>query len=105
MIQTVHTLFGSMSSSTTASQTEFVAEESETGVTEEPSTRLAPATEEIVRSLRHAIDDDDLIEELLWNRLRYCEKPIPLNGVFLNSSSRTTQSLLNDQWTTCIRRS
>jgi hypothetical protein len=59
-----------MSQSTTPTQREFVAEEFETSVTEETTTQLAREIEEIVRSLRRAIGDDDLIEELLRNPSR-----------------------------------
>ncbi|KYH24015.1 N-6 DNA methylase [Halalkalicoccus paucihalophilus] len=59
-----------MSQSATPTQREFVAEEFETSVTEETTTQLAREIEEIVRSLRRAIGDDDLIEELLRNRSR-----------------------------------
>lgn len=54
-----------MSQSTTATQAEFVAEEFETSITTETTEQLAREIEEIVRSLRRAINDDDLIEELL----------------------------------------
>ncbi len=37
--------------------------------TEKTMTQLAGELEEIVRSLQYAIDDNDLIEELLCNRL------------------------------------
>jgi hypothetical protein len=63
-------LTGLMSQSATPTQSEFVAEEFETSVTEETTTQLAQKIEEIVRSLRRAIDDDDVIEELLRNSSR-----------------------------------
>ncbi len=50
-----------MSQSATPTQSEFVAEEFDTSVTEETTTQLAQEIEAIVRSLRRAIDDDDLI--------------------------------------------
>ena len=59
-----------MSQSATPTQSEFVAEEFETSVTEETTTQLAQEIEEIVRSLRRAIDNDDLIEDLLRNPSR-----------------------------------
>ena len=70
MRQTVHTPFGYLSQSATPTQTEFLAEEFETSVTEETTTQLTGEIEEIVRSLRRAIEDDDLIEELLRNPSR-----------------------------------
>lgn len=59
-----------MSQSATPTQSEFVAEEFDTSVTEETTTQLAQEIEAIVRSLRRAIDDDDLIEDLLRNPSR-----------------------------------
>ena len=62
-----------MSQFATPTQREFVAEEFETSVTEETTTQLAQEIEEIVRSLRRAIDDDDVIEDLLCNSSRVLE--------------------------------
>ena len=59
-----------MSQSTTPTQSEFVAEEFDTSVTEKTITELAQEIEDSVRSLWRAIDDDDLIEELLRNPSR-----------------------------------
>lgn len=47
----------------------FLAEECETGMTEETMMQLAGELKEIVRSLQYAIGDNDLIEELPCNRL------------------------------------
>lgn len=58
-----------MSYSTILTRPEFLAEECETGVTEETMTQPAGELKEIVRSLQYVIDDDDLIEELLCNWL------------------------------------
>lgn len=59
-----------MSQSATPTQSEFAAEEFDTSATEETTTQLAQEIEAIVRSLRRAMDDDDLIEELLRNPSR-----------------------------------
>ena len=56
-----------MSQSTTPTQSEFVAEEFDTSVTEETTTQLAQEIEAIVCSLRRAIDGDDVIEDPLRN--------------------------------------
>lgn len=68
--QSGYTLIGFMTRPTTATQTEFAAKEFETSVAKETTTQLAHEIEEIVRSLRTTIDDDDLIETLLRNRSR-----------------------------------
>lgn len=57
-----------MSQSATPTQSEFVAEEFETSVTEKTTTQLAKEIEAIVPLLRQAVNDDDLIEEVLRNR-------------------------------------
>ena len=59
-----------MSQSTTTTQAEFVSEGFETTVTDETTEQLATTIEDAVRSLRTALESDDLIEELLRNRSR-----------------------------------
>lgn len=66
----MHTPFGYLSQSATPTQTGFIAEEFEISVTEETTTQLTGEIEEIARSLRRAIEDNDLIEELLRNPSR-----------------------------------
>lgn len=54
-----------MSHSATPTRTEFVAEEFDTSVTEVTTTRFVQMIKDSVRSLRLAIDNDDLTEETL----------------------------------------
>lgn len=63
----MHTLSGFHAHWATPTQREFVTEEFKTSITKETTTQLASEIEEIVRSLRRVIDDDDLTEELLRN--------------------------------------